>query len=111
MHTTYTEVDQYVTALLQGDSDRVPTQEQLDTWMLAAEINYKNVGKCDNSDLRSAFYLGARLAYETAVVINPPRNYDRLQADAFFDGVKLGEYEADQQMYSKRKSLTGGIRV
>jgi hypothetical protein len=109
MHTTYTEVDQYVTTLLQGDSDREPTQEQLDMWKVAAEINYRDVDRCDNSDLRSAFYLGVRIAYEVAVVINPPRNYDRLQADAFFDGVKLGESEADQHTYSR--SLTGGIRV
>ena len=67
------------------------TKAHLESWGSLAQDMYPDTNDCVNLDLRNAFVHGCLLGYEFVLVLDSPRCYDRLQADAFTAGVVHGE--------------------
>lgn len=78
-------VGQFVTKDLQ-----VP-EKFIDMVINSATLAFPDTDRCTNDDLRSCFFVGAVSGYFHPAVFDAPYGLDRLQKDAFMEGVVLGE--------------------
>lgn len=78
-------------ALRHYDQPRTYTTAHFTAWCELADERYSDTPYCVNADLRTAFVKGCIFGYEFVLVYGSPSCYDRLQQDAFMDGVKHGE--------------------
>lgn len=67
------------------------TKKHFADWCALAGELYADTPVCVNADLRTAFVKGCIFGYEFVLVYGSPYGYDRLQQDAFMDGVCHGE--------------------
>lgn len=88
----YTELQREMSRVLrQHEQTRTYTKSHFSAWCALADALYPDTHNCVNADLRLAFVRGCIYGYEFVLVFNAPHGYDRLQQDAFMDGVKHGE--------------------
>lgn len=67
------------------------TKAHLTAWGELARDRFTDTEFCVNADLRNAFVHGCIMGYEFPLVLSAPSCYDRLQADAYMEGVSHGE--------------------
>lgn len=78
-------------ALRYWKQTRTYTKAHFEAWCELAQDLYPDTNECLYADLRNAFVHGCLMGYECAIIFDAPSCYDRLQSDAYLEGVQHGE--------------------